>query len=200
MNLLGASTRQERRCSAPFGVPQTRSIRKKKLLKRSRSELYFFPSPIFPRESVKNDRKPNARQFELFVRRILSGTSDTKFCQAGMFPPDKVFIRSGNVTWAWHVRVGKATFMPALFSRRCERALIDVCWYKKRKKHFIVAHAFFVYVSSSLKTTQPGPIKDYCFLINCFVVLTRIMITGSHKSPNLDNTNFRLDELFWPVQ
>ena len=41
-------------------------------------------------------------------------TSDAKFCQAGMFPPDKVFIGSsgladesgGNVTRAWHVRVG----------------------------------------------------------------------------------------------
>ena len=129
MNLLGASTRQERRCSAPFGMPQTRLCidQKKKNCSRDLDpELYFFPSPIFPRESVKNDRKTEReavrsfcppRSIRYFRYKVLSG---------GNVPAWQGFHRmkrGGNVTWAWHVRVGKTTFMPALFSRRCERAL-----------------------------------------------------------------------------
>ena len=40
--------------------------------------------------------------------------------------------RGGNVTRAWHVSVGLATFMPALFSRRCERALTNTPTSSKR--------------------------------------------------------------------
>ena len=70
MNLTGASTRQERRCSAPFGVPLT-SLRidqnKKKLLKRSRAVLYFLPTPNFSRESVKERQQNPTRGSSKFL-------------------------------------------------------------------------------------------------------------------------------------
>ena len=62
------------------------------------------------RVSVKNDKKKKTERevVRSFVRRVLFDTSDAKFCQAGMFSPDKVFIvevadetrREGHVSLA----------------------------------------------------------------------------------------------------
>ena len=85
MNLLGASTRQERRCSAPFGVPQIRLCidqkRKKNCSRDLDPELYFFPSPIFPRK--RQERQKNRAR------------GSSKFLSAAFYPtlPIQSFVR-----------------------------------------------------------------------------------------------------------